>query len=430
MNNQVAWQYYMVHINRYILFCALVATAISFYVGQILTPFALIAIAYLVATKLPQFTRQDTLLACAFISYSLLDLFDFFYYNQADVRTMDVSPEPLLSLILLAYLIKQPASSRMFYTGVACGAIVAGLFGLWQFIYLDAHRALGFGFRAPGIYGNLSLLSAYMASIGFVWACVTKQAKYIIVLCAVGAVCGAMASMFSGTRGGWLSIPVVGCILLFTLVRLHILSLRAVVAVMLSAIVIAGLLYAIPATNVKNRVQHAYDTVISFQEDKTAARGEARLDMLYGVWLLADRAPLLGMGKQGYVDAQIQLFNEGKIGGDPSHDDPHNEIAMYYIYHGVLGLLVLAIFYGVPLTLFVRRTSACDTQAHKLAALAGCLFIVGCIICGMTGDFLGVTDDRRTYLLFVLALWSLCRPDASASNTGKQNRPDELTPVA
>lgn len=452
------------------------------------------AMLLLTARRLPAYiTRYDVLIALAITSYFLLGVFDFLYHGEIQLINMDISIEILLCLVLLAYWILFPIDPRYVWIGIAIGVLTAAGHAAWQSLFFGIARPGGF--MHPIQFNDLALLFSYYSVLGCFWAYVNRNRRGWYVLFIMGAYAGIFASMLSGGRGGWISIPVIMIFFIYVAYKWRILSNYSIgLAVFVSVcfcIVVANLLVLYtPAlkNEIYDRVTFTYRSFETLIEIQSAAKRksatlpkiigtaplfglnetgyantyygraqqaladndmipaisqinyrsldaerrfftalyggahfldfeENRFDMWRAVWLLADRAPFFGLGQAGYVQAMEDLIARKQLPSALSeYDEPHNQLFTVYMYQGLLGVVVLCIFYFVPLALFIMRMRTCAAKECGVMAFGGAITVVSVIIFGLTQSFFEHVSGLRSYLLFILLFWILSRPHPQATH--------------
>src|SRR5699024_10328143 len=114
----------------------------------------------------------------------------------------------LLAPFGLLLLISFRPCVHAWWAGVAVGAISSGRGSMEQRFYLHMHRADGHTNAIQ--YGNLSMLLGLWCWGGLMWARrrVRHRPLWVLFL-AAGALLGITASLLSGSRGGWVGLPLV-----------------------------------------------------------------------------------------------------------------------------------------------------------------------------------------------------------------------------
>src|SRR5699024_2829187 len=103
--------------------------------------------------------------------------------------------------------VKYPPRLTWLWLGLGIGAIAACIWSGYQKFFLDIQRAGGYTNAIQ--YGNLAMLMGVWCVAGLGWAHTQTHCRRWQLLLVVGALCGVLASLLSGSRGGWIGLPVV-----------------------------------------------------------------------------------------------------------------------------------------------------------------------------------------------------------------------------
>lgn len=319
----------------------------------------------------------------------------------------------LMALVaVVAFCVHRPRWPAVAW-GCAVGGMAAGLVAVGQTALQHLPRAQGHTNAIQ--FGNLSLLIAvWCAALGL--ACATRQRR-LALACALGALGGLVASLLSGSRGGWMTLPVLLLALIWFLhphrstASVQRRSLHALGLTLL----LSGSLLATPT--VRDRVQ------LGWQEWGTADAMEAntsvglRRSLWVYAWEQGQSAPLLGIGQQSFVDRMPAAIAHGQLPSDALLlNHAHNEWLDMFAKRGWLGCLCLALFFAVPGVAFWRLLRAADAQMRapqpaaaawqqvRLAALCGLLTVLGFLGFGLTQVMFAHNNGNVMYLLSV-TLW-------------------------
>lgn len=360
--------------------------------------------------------KQDYLLIGVFAAYFLV----FALANQvhhAPGREYDAPLRFVLAIPALLLLLAYPPRPAALWGGLAVGAITSGLFAGWQ-ILAGLDRAEGH--TNPIQYGNICLVLGVLCLAGQDWARSLPRPRPWQAFLGTGTGLGILGSIFTGSRGSWISLP----FCLYALYKCHGGSLgkRYVGTASLIVAGIFAMLYALPGTGVKSRVDSAIaETHAYFKSGNSDTSSGARLEMWRMGWIIAAEHPWIGWGKAGYMQRNAELIQAGAVGAVTGlHSHLHNEFLDALVKRGVLGLAATLALFLMPLALFARRAQHPDAQARPYA-IGGVLLCVSYIVFGLTQAFL-THNNGVMILAFMLAiLWAMSRSydrrasDAAAS---------------
>ncbi|WP_370680610.1 O-antigen ligase family protein [Comamonas sp. GB3 AK4-5] len=233
--------------------------------------------------------------------------------------------------------------------GLAAGSV--GALGVAAYQYLVQEMVKATGFTNAIQYGDLAM---YMGLATWCFALFNGRGwKQSLLLWLYGA-CGVLASLLSETRGGWVVAPMLLVVMLWALFR----NGRAKLA--LATVVAVGVLMAavlIPyGKKYEERMEqgltqlHQYET--QPQQFAATSIGQ-RLEQWRLAWRMIKAKPVVGWGTQGVIIGKQALVDQGLA--HPSvmkYGHAHNEILDMWVKRGALGLVLLLLFYTIPLTVF------------------------------------------------------------------------------
>ncbi|MBQ9579446.1 MAG: O-antigen ligase family protein, partial [Ottowia sp.] len=239
--------------------------------------------------------------------------------------------------------------------GCWLGATGAGLFALWQMLALGMERAQGHTHVAIQ-FGNIALLLGVWSAV---WALHARHAGAHPALRAFGwmaAALGLVASVASGSRGGWLALPLLAFMLALLAVALRARPVRRAAPTLLVATAASLLLLTLPP--VQERM------ALAVHEWQQAADGPVAANTSVGLrrafwnlaWELGCEHPLVGTGQLGYERAQEAAIEQGRMPTlATGYEHAHNEWLDVWAKRGLLGCAALALFSAVPAVLLRRR---------------------------------------------------------------------------
>lgn len=304
----------------------------------------------------------------------------------------------LALLVVMAY----PPRLAWLWAGLALGAVGAGSWASWQKLVEGITRATGHTHTIQ--FGNISMLLGMMCLAGLGWAILQRHRLAWLGLLILGAALGISGSLFSGSRGGWVGVP----IMLLVLYRAYgrEISVRWRVG-LLTLVVMAGLaVFMTPQTGMQARVLEAFsDVALYVSGDNLATSVGLRFEMWQGAIQLIAERPLLGWGEQGYYTAMQALADAGAIHADAArYGHAHNEFLDAFAKRGVMGLAVLLAIYIVPLRLFVAQLQVSDLSRRSLAS-AGALLCVAYIDFGFSQTFLEHNSGVMMFAFLLSVVW-------------------------
>ncbi len=309
----------------------------------------------------------------------------------------------LLICPLLMLFLRVRVEPWALWIGVTLGALLAGVVAVQEAVIFEGGRFEVYT-RAEGesyaiLFGDLALAWGVMSLAGLRWFSRLHPLAVIIPLLA--AVAGLTASILSGTRGGWIALPLMVFLLFYG--YWGELSRRLRLITLATLVLLPAAVYLVPTTGVAQRIAEASDEVGAYLAGKREFTSSGlRLEMWRTAWGTFAENPLLGSGLGGYYRELQQRIAAGDV--DPSLErfrQPHNEYLLVLSTRGVIGFATLLALFLVPCLIFWRRLTA--DGPTKDAAIAGLLLVVGYMHFGLTESIF----DRALFIsifLFVVAV--------------------------
>ena len=304
------------------------------------------------------------------------------------------------------------------WIGFALAGIGVGGWALWQSLVVDVTRADGHAEMHAILFGNLGLLSGLLCFAGLAWVWHQRVAGRLPLwwwwLLGAGAGGGLLASLLSGTRGGWIAMPL--ALLVFYRGYAYRWPLVWRGSALFGLVVFAALAYAIPQTGVQLRVGAAVEEVQDYQDGEARGSVGMRLEMYRGAGMLILEQPWVGRGHDGYQPAMQELVDEQRLPpGLGRYWHAHNDLMDAWVRRGLPGLLAVVALYALPLWHFSRRLRT-TLSAQRSIAVAGLLIPVAFIDFGLSYAFFAYPVGIAVYACWLLLFWR-------ASDTGHKAQP-------
>ncbi|WP_186764409.1 O-antigen ligase family protein [Pistricoccus aurantiacus] len=316
-------------------------------------------------------------------------------------------------VILIAWRAR-PMRAKWLWGGVILGALGAGT------IAFDERWINGFNRADNDInaipFGNLSLLLGVLALVNALRLChkYAEPPRWYVVFSLLATGSGLLASLLSGTRGGWITLPVALALIGWMYRSLLQRGWQTLAAwqrwslILLSVLVIGwALSFAYP------RLWELYNNLERFfNEGVVKTSIGARIDMWQNAIRLFLEKPLFGWGEGAMRPVLDRLIDSGLM--DANVQDQflgyqlHNEWLDTAARRGLVGVVLLAAFYAVPLVLFARHLRDATPQ-RKALALAGVLVVLMFLGFGLSQSMFRDVRTYSGYLALIVACWSLLK---------------------
>lgn len=329
-------------------------------------------------------------------------------FHQDPTRELDMPSRTLLAVPALLLMLAYPPRAGAWWGGVAIGAIGGTLLASWQFVSLDMWRPVA-GTSNAIHYGNVSMLLGLLSMCGIEWARQQRHAIAWTTLLVLGFLAGVGGSILSGSRGGWLALPI--CVVIFALLRAKRLGYRSAILSISLLLVLTTGAFILPHSPVRERTETA---IKEFQISNKNPRivdtsvGE-RLQMWSSALKLSTIQPLFGLGRTGYLAEKVELTSEGKLTRNiTDYTNAHNDYIDALVKRGIIGLLCLLALLLVPLATFARalRHPSPGVQPYALGGIVLCTCY---LIFGLTTTSLTLNIGIIMLAFPMVILWAMLR---------------------
>lgn len=294
------------------------------------------------------------------------------------------------------------------FAAFALTGITSGVWAVWQKAVWDVWRAQGHEPLHPILFGNMSLAAGLVCLAGLAWARqLTNRRAWLLLLC-LGALGGLSASLLSGTRGGWLALPLVG--LIFYRVYLHHWPLLWRGGLLAIIVILLFGVYSFPQTSVQDRVHKAVEQGRDYWHGEANGSVGIRLELYRtGIQLIADK-PWLGYSLDGYQSAMQTLYDDGEVQGVVAQNwHAHNDMLNAWIRYGVLGLLAILLLYLWPIWFFSRQLKVATPEQRPML-LAGLLLPVMFFDFGLSYALFAYPVVLASYWMWLILLVGMVLP--------------------
>lgn len=348
--------------------------------------------------------NEDKWLMITVATYSLIFIIQLLW-EGSDTRDFDKPIRFLLFLPVFLFILVYPPKLSSLWSGIIIGSILTGSWAIWQKLFIGVERATGYTYVIQ--FGNISMLFSLFCLAGLGWAIVQINIKRWFFLLILGALFGALASLLSGSRGGWIGLPFI----LFFIYRAY----RDLISPKLKSVIIITLLsltfiaYATPQTGVKLRVSQAFNDIELYfnGENKNTSLG-LRLDMWQAALILIAEKPITGWGFVGYQKILQDLAEQGKVSKFASKTHTRNEYLDNFVHRGILGFFSLLLLYLLPLKLFYKRLNSKNIELRSIA-VAGAILPIAFMDFGLSQTFFEHNSGVMVYSFWLAILWGTMR---------------------
>tara|TARA_R110002049_G_scaffold194408_1_gene363298 strand:- start:204 stop:1517 length:1314 start_codon:yes stop_codon:yes gene_type:complete len=307
---------------------------------------------------------------------------------------------------LIALRIFTP-SPHWFWLGVCCGSLGAGAVALYERVVLGLSRADN-GINAIP-FGNLSLLMGFISLIACIYYLQKWRTSYsglaILAICA--AFLGCLASLLSGTRGGWVAIPFLVALLLPATSNLISSKVRIFALIFVFLFVIAIIAY--PPSGVWVRLVAIFDDLYQYFINNEADTSlGTRFELWRAGWIMFVDNPGMGIG-EGSVQERLSSLVTREIAYDRGIIVPqlHSDVIDTLARRGLLGASSLILMYVAFASAFASKMLHGNNQLNvRLMAVSGMMVVIAFFDFGLSQAMFRDLRGLSGFLGFVVIIWS------------------------
>ena len=367
----------------------------------------LTSLAWMASRPTIALSNEDKTIALLLLAVFVVSLVAFVFHRNSP-KTLDQTSRCLLLIPVLFFMLKVPPRLAAVWAGLFVGAVSAAAVALWQYHILGLHRPDGFMTSAIP-FGGISLAAGILCLAGIIWARTqVRHTRLWQAALAIGFLAGLYTSFVSGSRGGWLAIPIVFTIFCCALLKKDNIK-QALIA---SLLVLAAL--AIAISSLQSQISARYENAISeidqyVQQDDASTSVGMRLEAWRVAAISIAERPLLGWSHKEYDERLHELAAEKKSSASiTSLSNTHNNYIEAWLHQGIFGLLALLALYIVPFIFFCRRLRSQSASIQALA-IAGTSLLASFFVFGLTQVILGRNNGIIFFTVTLIILWACMR---------------------
>ncbi len=320
----------------------------------------------------------------------------------------------LLALIAAPALMRTAPSLTWTLRGCWVGAWLAAAVAGWQVHALGLERAHGYTNAIQ--FGNVAVLLALWSALA-AWR---AQAGWERWAAGFAVLAGTYASLLSGARGGWWVLTALLAGLVWAGWRGYLPSGRAlpaasrprarragILAALAALAVGGGLIWAGAAGSFHQRLQDLQRDLLQYQQGEADTSVGHRLAHWRLAWQMGWERPGLGWSEAGYEGRKREWVEGGRAPVTVlRHGHAHHEWLDLWAKAGLLGILALALFYGVPAGFYGRQLRHRSPGSDRSwAAWAGMILVLAYMGFGMTQVMFAHNSGNLVYL-FMNLVWT------------------------
>lgn len=254
-------------------------------------------------------------------------------------------------------------------------------------------------------FGNFELILGVLSLFSLDWF--GRDRLPLRILKVLGFIAGLAASLASGSKGGWLAIPIFMVIFLYF--KMGKFSLKMVATSLISIMLFIAIAYT-SSTTVHQRVRELANEVAALNQGNYETSTGIRWQLYNAAADIFMHHPIFGVGPEGFALEMKPMMESGKITAQSAYygsGEVHNDILSKAAGMGVFGLIAMLGIYVVPFRLFRQATKSTSVQVKQTGVL-GIIFVSGFFVFGLTVEFLNLTMAAAFYSFTVAVLLAAC----------------------
>jgi O-antigen ligase len=393
----------VVSLGVFLFFAGMISVPVGYTAGAVVL---LLAALYCLARyAVPALSRQDKTLAWLLVAVFGIGLFSFLYHGNA-VRSIDLPSRYLLAAIILLMLLEHPPKLPWLWAGFAVGAVSGAAVAAWQTVGESFGRAVGF----TGViqFGDLGLMLGVFCAAGIFWANMQPQSRRWAWRCVLGlgVLGGVYASLASGSRGGWIALPVV--VLIFVAAFINSRNVKpAIVTLVVLAVAAAAVAISVPT------IKHRYDRALLDVQQYEQGNADTSIGARFAIWRAAAgmiaKKPLAG-----WSDADYRAERERLVASKEAPPvililaNTHNNYLELWVFQGVFAVLIVLALLVTSFISFARRLRSPQRDIQALA-VCGATLVAAYAIFSMSQIMLGRNNTLLFFLIALVCLWGAMR---------------------
>jgi O-antigen ligase len=312
-------------------------------------------------------------------------------------------PAHLIGALMIYLLIGQYGMHRNTFFYAACLATFVAIgIALYEGIYLGNERVFGLGQRWNAVpFGNFSILFGFFCLSGiFSYQHTEHKPLFQPLLGMAGFICGLVASILSGTRGGMLALPFLFllCVLFNVRVSRQARSITLILTLFAMAVVIFG------SERFQDRISQAkeqVETYVKAPEDPQSRNNSVGIRL--GMWHWGIKKfleqPLTGIGIASYKQQRQEAVKAGELPAEFSRlANLHNELITSLAFGGLTAAAALVAFWVLGWRFFFMNLKTADDDQYYFA-LCGLVTVLGTALFSMTEGLFGTSPGTKAIML-------------------------------
>lgn len=254
-------------------------------------------------------------------------------------------------------------------------------------------------------FGDIELVLGVLSLFSINWF--GRDSVVLKIIKIIGFAVGIVVSFESGSRGGWLAMPLL--LIIFFYFNHQRWSIGGMLAGLLLTIAGMSGLYTF-SYMVNLRVDQMVSDIKYYQEGNLDTSVGIRWQLYGAAVEIFSEHPIVGVGPNGFAQKMQPMQEAGKLTPEAANigqGEVHNDILSKAAGMGLFGLISILALYVIPFRMFWKATLA-SRRSVKRAGILGITFVCSIGIFGLTVEFLNLTMAAAFYSFTVAVLLAAC----------------------
>jgi len=298
---------------------------------------------YFIQIRVHPLSKFEKIMMATWVFYPAFTALDL-WFRTGWIWTHFQEPSRFLLILPIFLMVRRyGVSESAIRWGVFMGAVVAGCYAVYQKQILGIPRPSGGTSGLIAAFGDISLMLGVMSVALFQPLWRNKKRWALVALLAL--LLGVIGSLASGTKGGWISMPVLFWVAVDLLERPTYAKRFVVLGGFF--IVAAFMWFFVPS--IQDRVSVIVPAIYEYFVNGKVADDSAgiRLALWHSAVLIFMDNPLLGTGPGTFYAEKQALINEGLIPNVmPFLAGAHSQLFNSVVESGIFGPFLVYSIYG------------------------------------------------------------------------------------
>ncbi len=254
-------------------------------------------------------------------------------------------------------------------------------------------------------FGDFALVMGVLSVLGINWT--GRDSLLLRLFKIAGFAAGIYASVVSGSRGGWIAMPVF--LMIFIYFRFSRISMKALSTAVIIFLTPRFMAYA-SSQKIHHRVDELFSDMTSFERGNPDTSTGIRLQLFKAAAEVFVQHPVFGVGPEGFAGEMDAMQKAGIVtpmAAGLGRGEIHNELLSKAAGMGMPGLIAMLAIYLVPARIFYQSMRS-STARIRQSGMLGLVFVTGFMVFGLTAETLNLTMAAAFYSLTVAVLLAAC----------------------